>query len=447
MPESGRRPRRLAVVSFYFPPAGAAGSLRVSSFVRYVAGPDWLPTVITTGELGVVFEDRTLLDDLPSDVQILRWFTSLVGSWAIRKKAPERPTGSPQGSAPQRSAWMRKARATARKLIDTKLFVPDHAVVWSIATGFRLGLLLRRTRTKVLLTSSPPHSLILTGWIARLLSGAAWIADLRDPWGGGDRLRRRAFRDRVGFGLETLAVRRADRVLANTQQFRDYLVRLAPDRADRIVIVPNGYDEEEIAHAKSEAATHPAGTAFRIVHAGALYKGLREPSDVLEAMARVRELTGGRDIRLELPGDSGFHHDAGFLGRIAALGLSASVEFPGYVSHAAVLRKMASANVLLLIQGGGFPMQIPSKAYEYLAMGRPILAVTPEGATADLVRRSPLGTVVRPGDVDAIVSCLQRVLRGELENAPSALEPAASRRELALRLIPILDKAFQETGA
>jgi glycosyltransferase involved in cell wall biosynthesis len=70
----------------------------------------------------------------------------------------------------------------------------------------------------------------------------------------------------------------------------------------------------------------------------------------------------------------------------------------------------AEADVLLLIQGGGFHMQVPSKAYEYLAMGRPILAITGDGATADLVRTSPIGRVVPPGDEEGIAAYLRERL-------------------------------------
>jgi hypothetical protein len=45
---------------------------------------------------------------------------------------------------------------------------------------------------------------------------------------------------------------------------------------------------------------------------------------------------------------------------------------------------------------------VPGKVYEYLAIGRPILALTEEGETAELVRMSGLGVVVAPYDEEAI---------------------------------------------
>jgi glycosyltransferase involved in cell wall biosynthesis len=415
----------------------------MSSFVRYLPEQGWAPTVVTTGELGVVFDDPTLLQSLPSDVRVLRWHTALAGTWALRRKSAAAPSGGDRpATGTARTSTMRRMRRFARSVIDSKVSVPDHAVAWGVATGVRLGYWMRSTDTRVLLTSSPPYSLLLTGMIASTIARASWIADLRDPWGNGDRRRRRTYRDRVGFTLESFAARHADFVLSNTPAHREYLLQLAPRRADRIVTMPNGYDADEVEAAKLSARPR---AGFRIVHAGALYRGLREPSDILEAMARFRGARGGDDVRLELPGDSAFHHDPAFQERIASLGLSQSVEFPGYIPHAEVLQRMATADVLLLIQGGGFPMQVPSKAYEYVAMRRPILAVAPAGATAELVRKTPLGMVAEPGDIDGIVRCLERVRRGDLAAHDASPVPAKSRRELTAQLVPVLEAALRLT--
>jgi hypothetical protein len=41
---------------------------------------------------------------------------------------------------------------------------------------------------------------------------------------------------------------------------------------------------------------------------------------------------------------------------------------------------------------------IPAKAYEYMAVGKWVLAIAPEGATAGIVKRMPNGIVVAPRD-------------------------------------------------
>jgi glycosyltransferase involved in cell wall biosynthesis len=50
---------------------------------------------------------------------------------------------------------------------------------------------------------------------------------------------------------------------------------------------------------------------------------------------------------------------------------------------------------------------LSGKVFEYIAAGRPILAVVPpDGAAADLIRETGAGVVVAPDDVDAIRAAL-----------------------------------------
>jgi glycosyltransferase involved in cell wall biosynthesis len=55
-------------------------------------------------------------------------------------------------------------------------------------------------------------------------------------------------------------------------------------------------------------------------------------------------------------------------------------------------------------------LQVPAKLYEYMGMGRPILALTDSAAIRDFVQRYTLGWVCDPGSADAIAQQLTRLL-------------------------------------
>jgi len=55
-------------------------------------------------------------------------------------------------------------------------------------------------------------------------------------------------------------------------------------------------------------------------------------------------------------------------------------------------------------------VSVPGKLYEYLAAGRPILAMTAEGETADIVRASGNGVVVPADDEAGIEAGLLQVI-------------------------------------
>ena len=64
------------------------------------------------------------------------------------------------------------------------------------------------------------------------------------------------------------------------------------------------------------------------------------------------------------------------------LGLSECVNILGPRSRQETIRRIRQADLLLLL-AERFVIQIPGKTYEYLRAGRPILALTSEGALAN----------------------------------------------------------------
>jgi glycosyltransferase involved in cell wall biosynthesis len=75
------------------------------------------------------------------------------------------------------------------------------------------------------------------------------------------------------------------------------------------------------------------------------------------------------------------------------------------VPHEECIRRLAQADVLLLVQVGA-PLSVPGKLFEYMALGKPMFVLTSGGATADLVEREGLGVCADPDDVGQIEEAL-----------------------------------------
>jgi glycosyltransferase involved in cell wall biosynthesis len=67
---------------------------------------------------------------------------------------------------------------------------------------------------------------------------------------------------------------------------------------------------------------------------------------------------------------------------------------------------------------------VPSKTYEYLASGRPILAAVPDGDARDLLAAAGTALLCRPKDVDGIVAAIVEAYERSLSGRP-APSPAA----------------------
>jgi glycosyltransferase involved in cell wall biosynthesis len=162
------------------------------------------------------------------------------------------------------------------------------------------------------------------------------------------------------------------------------------------VVVPNGCDASEFQGLKRDPSRH---SRFVLLHAGSLY-GARNPAALFRAVARA--VASGRIDR------AGFRFR--FLGRTgidlekmaAETGVSDLIEIVDHVPRRQSLQEMLDASALLILQ----PItrvSVPAKLYEYLAAGRPVLAIAePGGETADLVARSGIGVVAAAENEKAI---------------------------------------------
>jgi len=103
---------------------------------------------------------------------------------------------------------------------------------------------------------------------------------------------------------------------------------------------------------------------------------------------------------------------------IASSGVADLVEHLGTLDRGAALALQRSADALVLLTSRN-KSEATSKIFEYLAAGRPIVALAEDNEAARIVGETHTGVAVPPDDVEAIVEALHRVASGELARAYS----------------------------
>lgn len=411
------RTTSLVLISYHFPPFGSPGSHRVAAFARDLPSLGFDVTVVTTDEPRFPRLDPATSAGMPGSLRVVRVGSTATGFHWTAREASRRPG------------------VLLARVVD-RFATPDHAVAWSVVAGHAAGRLAAENGASTILTSSPPHSTLIAGRIARALAGpgARWVADLRDPLAAG-----------AGVPFLERCLASADGLVCNTERLEASLRDRWPGA--RTTTLPNGYDEDAVEQALADPAPRADSTReIVLVHAGALYGGSRDPRALIEAMRRVQAQasvnTAG--FRLVLAGADPDRLPPEVREAIDRLPGPARVECPGFLPHGDALRLMASADLLVLFQPRQFPMQVPSKAYEYVALGRPVLALTSDGATADLIRRYDRGHVAAPDDVEAIARVLEAVSdprneTGRPSTAVLASGLAPGRRTVSEGLARFLD--------
>jgi glycosyltransferase involved in cell wall biosynthesis len=372
---------KVLLVTMYFPPAGGGGVQRPLKLAQF------LPA------LGV--ETHVLAPDDPKWVHRDSELRVPTQAWVHRARylgpRARKPAEELRGTDGFERALV-QAQLTARRLL-----VPDASVTWNMTAIPAAVRIVRREGIDAVVTTSPPGSVHLVGAAVRRLTGARWIADLRDPLVANQHRRddtaaaraRQAANEQVA----RLVARNADAISCVSDAIADEVRALGPRGVVRTIA--NGCDFDDFAGLEYRPAER-----FRITHTGSFF-GKRDPRPFLQAF---------RDANLD--GVVRFVGDFRSSDRewAESLDLGDRLELVGYLSRTESLRMQRDSEALLLLvpeAGGRGKGVLSGKVFEYLAAGRPILAVVPpDGVAAELVRETAAGVVVAPDDVDGMRDAL-----------------------------------------
>jgi glycosyltransferase involved in cell wall biosynthesis len=300
--------------------------------------------------------------------------------------------------------------------------VPDRYTPWipfAVKDGLRL---IRERGIDAIFSTYPIPSAHVIGSLVHRFSGKPWIADFRDPmWDEHSVHDSLALRARKA--IERKAAEKSSHVLVATRGMKDLYHRRYPSLPQgKVTAILNGYDEEDFAYLPAPAPR--AGGPVTLIHAGLLERVDRNPTGFFRALKALKErgrIDAARfQARLIASG-----HDADYRAELESLGISDLVSLEAPIAYGEALAAMAASDILLLFQGPTCDSQIPAKLYEYMRIGKPILALaTASGETGKLTVSSGGGEVVGIDDAEAIATRLTSWL--DALDAGRAL-PAATR--------------------
>jgi glycosyltransferase involved in cell wall biosynthesis len=368
-------PRALMVAYHYPPCSGTSGVLRTLKFSRYLPDNGWQPIVLTTHPRAYETTRAEDAHTLPPSVIVKRSF-----------------------------ALDAHRHLAIRGRTLSALALPDRWGSWwpgGVLDGLRL---VRRYRPRVLWSTFPIATAHLIALTLHARTGLPWVADFRDPMTEEeyppDPRVHRMYR-----WIEQRCGERASYLVFTAESARDmYLKRYPELTADRCLVISNGYDEEDYRDLPPAPGRQP-GTPVRLLHSGMIYRSERDPRALFRAIARLKR--GGQvGFRLELraPGSEAYYRAL-----IDELGIADIVRMLPSLPYRDALADAASADSLVLLQDASCNRQIPAKAYEYLRLGRPILALTSaDGDTAALLHQTGGATLLDLRDEEAMAAGLPR---------------------------------------
>ena len=364
------------IIAYHFPPhAGSSGLLRSLKYCQYLPKFGWHPAVLTTHPRAYERIDQKSLNSIPKGVPVIRSFAM--------------DTKKHMGIGGRYLRYMA---------------LPDRWVSW-VFGGVPAGLrAVREHKIDVLYSTFPIMSAAVIGLCLQRFTGLPLVLDLRDPMGqddcGNDPLVRGVWNK-----VERACMRHVSRVIFTAESTRRiYLERYSEFlNPEMCVLISNGYDEADFCDLEVPSiGPAPVGRRIRLLHSGLIYPVERDPRPMFSAVGRLKKM--GRlnadkvQIVFRAPGSEDLYRKL-----LAERDIEDLITLEPHIPYRQALQECAEADGLLLFQAADCDMQIPAKAYEYLRIGKPILALTTHaGDTATLLREVGGATIVNIASEDEI---------------------------------------------
>lgn len=385
--------KRIVVVSQQFPPDRSGHASRMTDMTTNLDGVGW---------------DVDVLAPPPSfphgefDQQWYRSKTDAVDGVNVYRLWSWQPTQGDPGALSRLAYYVTFAL---------------HATLW---------LLFNFRRYDVVLTTTPPIFTGLAGFVPSL-AGTCWVVDVRDLWIDASVslgfISEDGILERLSRAFQGLVLRTGDTVAVTTEMLGESLCEQYGEELDeKVVVVPNGVDmsrfdvgieptasPEPVPVAAGDADAEPAAPTSDdrsvIVYVG----NIGHAQDLESCLLAMRYLSHDAVLRLIGGGDT-----VPKLRRLVEEeGLEDSVEFVGPVPREEIPELLAEADIGIapLVQDEELAYAMPTKVYEYLGCGLPIV-VTGCGELERFVRDSGGGIHV-DNDPHAISLAFDRLLADE----------------------------------
>jgi glycosyltransferase involved in cell wall biosynthesis len=402
-PTSDARPLRILFLTDNFPPEVNAPASRTYEHAREWVKAGCEVTVLTCapnfpkGELFEGYKNKLYQSEMINGIRVVRVWTYVTANEGFYKRTL------------------------------------DYVSFAATATLASIGM----KRPDIIVGTSPQFFTACAAFVVSVLKRRPWVFELRDIWPESVKA--------VGAlkegpvlslleGLEMFLYRRARRIVAVTHAFKEALIGRGID-ASKIDVVTNGADLSRFA-----PRPRPEDLAARLGLTDAFvagYVGTHGLAHGLDALLDAAAILQGRpeasSIRILMLGHGA--RKATLVERAQSLGLT-NVVFLDSVPKEEVADYWAllDASIIHLKKDPLFTTVIPSKLFECMAMGLPVLHGV-DGESAEIVEREGVGETFEPENAAALADALMR-----LSKAPDTLSNYRSR---ALAAAPKYDRAKQ----
>ena len=327
-----------------------------------------------------------------------------------------------------------KKKTTLMRMVSNLSFA-----VTSVFSSFKAGGI------DVVITTSPPPLISLSGWLIARLKRAKLVYDVRDIWPD-VALEMNSFSEgsvfcKVFRWITSFMYKHADMVTTvSPGKVEKICGKLPEDRRNKVYLIGNGFDESVLNGEIDESVVqkYELDKKFSCVYIGNI--GLAQGLDSLLDLAAK---TTHRDVQFLVFG-MGAEREM-LEQRAKREGLN-NVRFCGVLPHEKVFTVLKYAKLSYIpLKNANMKDSVPTKIYEALGLGCPVLLVA-EGDSCNIVHESGFGRCISPDNIellpttfDNIVENYEKLMKHQTY-AMQLMKSKYSRQKIAVGFESLLKK-------
>ncbi len=401
--------KTVLVVAYYFPPMGLSGVQRTLKFAKYLPEYGWKPLILTSHITPYYAYDEALEKELAQlEIPVFR----TTSKRKVKAKAVKFPSTIVQKLG---------------RYFFSAIYQPDRFIAWknrAVRKGERIAA---KHHIDAILATAPPFTDFL---VAKELSEkleVPFIVDYRDVWIDNPfHYFPTKFHKNYCIGLENEILNKAKKIIVTARTTKELMIqRYGIVSYDDIVIVPQGYDQEDFAQYKDVA---PNPSKFVITHSG-LFQDNRTPKYFLRALAgfvKKNNIEPGK-FEARFVGIMRKNH----LKLIGKYNLQGYVNITGFQNHGEVINHLMQSDVLWMYLDD--TVRSPGKLYEYIGARKPLLMCVPEGEMRRVAVETKAAIATNPKDVAMIEKALETYYKlWQEKNLPVPSGPNAAKYDRKL---------------
>ncbi|PIE52663.1 hypothetical protein CSA37_05375 [Candidatus Fermentibacteria bacterium] len=369
--------KKLILLTYTFPPLSSGGTPVVLNMCRYLPRNGWEVIPFTVDKPVGMMTDPTLEKWIPENTRVVR--------------IPHRVYGYPASESNGAGRKGNPLKSVLKKAVHNYVLIPDRVISWRKNAVPALLELIRRKLPECVVSFGPHHSLHLIAMEACRKTDTPFIPFFGDLWLADSNTDKGSPLNRfIQEILEKRTVKAARGLIVTTEGSAGYFVNRYGKYCPPNHVAENAYDPDRIG---TRGTKRHRGEHLTAGWTGNFF-GNQTPEQLFSGFEMFYQRNPDSRIRLKMVGGI----DAASIQRLERYPLKGKVTHYGMVQWSSVPEFQKSCDLLITYLAGRQYAELKnsSKTAEYLASGRAILAIAPEGDLTRRVRRFGRGYTVQP---------------------------------------------------